>query len=103
MPAELDLESALLSGLPIGAGQVAHCDRCGACLRPNHRVEVLMTIAGTEIDVATTRCRSCARGEIEERTEPPCLLARGRVATSLTADSRSKLVLSGAEVVDRSE
>lgn len=97
------LESALLSGLPIGAGQVAHCDICSTCLRPNHRVEVLVAITGTEIDVATTRCRSCARGELADGTECPCLLARGRVAPALTGGGRSQLILSGAEVVDRSD
>ena len=100
---ERDLESALLSGLPIGAGQVGHCDCCNACLRPNHRVEVLVTIAGTQIDVATTRCAACAREELAEGTERACLLVRGRVAPALTAGGRSQLILSGAEVVDRSD
>ncbi|ELY73211.1 hypothetical protein [Natrinema pallidum] len=99
----LSLEAALLSGLPIGVGQIAHCDCCGACLRPNHRVEVLVTIAGTEIDPATTRCLSCARGSIHSETKRSCLLARGRVAGTVDAAGHSQLILSSASVIDRTE
>ncbi|ELY85055.1 hypothetical protein [Natrinema gari] len=97
------LEDALLSGIPIGVGQLGHCDCCGACLRPNHRVEVLVTIAGTEIDPATTRCLSCARGSIHTKTERSCLLARGRVAGTVDGTGHSQLILSGASVIDRTE
>lgn len=96
MPAQLSTEDALLSGIPIGAGQVAHCDCCGSCLRPNHRVEILVTVCGS-------RCLACARGSLADGTERPCLLAHGRVTPALTAGSRSQLLLSGAEVVDRSD
>lgn len=98
-----DLESALLSGIPIGAGQLAHCDICSTCLRPNHRVEVLVTVTGTEIDVATTRCLACARAEIASETERSCLLARGRVAAAVDGAGRSRLILSGATVIDRTD
>ncbi len=99
----LELEDALLSGIPIGAGQLAHCDVCGACLRPNHRAEVLVTIDGSAIDVATTRCAACSKGELHPQTARPCLLARGRVAASIGPNDRSRLILSGATVVDRTE
>ena len=78
----LELEDALVSGIPIGVGQVGNCDVCGVCLRPNHRVEVLMLIDGSEIDVVTTRCDSCARGQLADQTQRPCWLARGRLAAS---------------------
>ncbi|APX98742.1 hypothetical protein [Natronorubrum daqingense] len=100
---KLETEDALLSGIPIGAGQLAHCDCCNVCLRPNHRVEILVTIVGTQIDVATTRCAVCSQGSLSKETERPCLLARGRVAASVSSSGRSKLILSGASVVDRAE
>lgn len=99
----MDLESALLSGIPIGPGQVGHCDCCGTCLRPNHRVEVLVTITGTEIDVAATRCWLCARDELADATERACLLAHGTVAPAVDGDGRSRLILSGASIADRTE
>lgn len=99
----LELEDALVSGIPIGAGQLAHCDVCGACLRPNHRVEVLVILDGAAIDVATTRCDACAKGQIHPQTARPCWLARGRVAAAIGPRDRSRLLLSGASVIDRTE
>jgi len=100
---KLEIEDALVSGIPIGVGQVGHCDCCNACLRPNHRVEVLMLIDGSEIDVVATRCASCARGELHPETSRPCWLARGKVAASIAGNGRSQLVLSGTSVIDRTE
>ncbi|WP_226043308.1 hypothetical protein [Natrinema sp. DC36] len=100
---KLSLEDALVSGIPIGPGQVGHCDVCGACLRPNHRVEVLVLISGSEIDVTTTRCASCSKGELHPETTRACWLARGRLAGAVSASGRSQLILSGASVIDRVE
>lgn len=97
----LKYEDALVSGIPIGPGQVANCDVCNVCIRPGHRVEVLLTITGTHVSPATTRCRSCARGELHPDTIRPCLLARGRANDATTQSGRSQLVLSGASVIDR--
>lgn len=99
----LTIEEALVTGLPIGPGQVAHCDCCNVCIRPGHRVEVLLTITGTHISPATTRCRSCARGELQPETTRSCLLVRGRANDANSESGRSQLVLSGAEVIDRTE
>lgn len=96
-------EDALVSGLPIGAGRLAHCDVCNTCLRPGHHVELLVTIDGATIDVATARCKLCARGEIRPETRRPCLLARGRVREVVTATDRSYLIVAGASVIDRTE
>lgn len=99
----LRTEDALLSGIPIGAGRLAHCDVCGVCLRPEHRVELLVVIDGTQIDVAVTRCGTCARGSIRPETRRPCLLARGRLLEVCEASGRSHLILSGASVIDRTD
>ncbi len=99
----MQLEDALVSGLPVGAGQLAHCDCCNACLRPNHRAEVLIVIDGANIQPVVTRCLACAREEIHDQTARPCLLARGRLAGSVAGNGRSQLILSGAEVIDRTE
>lgn len=100
---KLELEDALVTGIPIGAGQLAHCDLCGACLRPNHRVEVLVLIHGSQIDVATTRCHACSKGELHPQTQRACWLARGRLAASIGPNDRSQLILSGASVIDRTD
>ncbi|WP_247005166.1 hypothetical protein [Halosolutus gelatinilyticus] len=99
---KITLKDALVSGILIGPGRLAHCDRCLACLRPNHRVEVLVLIDGTEVDVVTTRCASCARGELHSETSRPCWLARGTIAASVDGAGQSRLILSGASVIDRS-
>lgn len=93
----------LLSGVRIAAGQLAYCNQCGFCLRPNHTVEVLVTITGTTISVATTRCAACARGELHDETELPGLLARGRVGTAVDGSVWSQLILTKASVADRNE
>ncbi|WP_276257153.1 hypothetical protein [Halomontanus rarus] len=99
----LGLEDALVSGIPVGVGQICHCDVCGANLRPNDRVEVLVLIDGTEIDVVTTRGECCARGSLEEGTQRPCWLARGTLAASIGPGGHSRLILAGASVIDRAE
>lgn len=96
------LEDALLSGLPIGAGQRADCDICGAELRPNDQVEVVAWLISGDVG-ATARCLECSKGSIIRGTEGATeWLARGRLAPTLTANGRSELVLSGASVVDKS-
>jgi len=99
----LDIADAMATGIPVGPGQVCHCDLCGVCLRPNHRVEVLFVIRGADITPVVTRCTSCARGELHPQTTRPCWLACGRLAASIDATDRSQLILSGAEVIDRTE
>ncbi len=99
----MNLENALASGIPIGVGQRGRCDLCNAELRPNDHVEVLVLIDGADVSVVTTRCASCSRGQIRPETSRPCWLARGRLAASIDANDRSQLILSGAEVIDRTE
>ncbi|WP_337653295.1 hypothetical protein [Halomontanus rarus] len=99
----LGLEDALVSGIPIGVGQRANCDVCGADLRPNDRVEVLVLIDGTEIDVVTTRGMCCARGSLRPETRRPCWLARGTLAASIGPGGHSRVILTGASVIDRTE
>lgn len=100
---KLSIEDALVSGIPIESGQVGHCGVCGACLRPNHYVEVLVLIRGSEIDVATTRCASCSKGELHPETARACWLACGQLAGAVSPSGRSQLILSSASVIDRSE
>lgn len=95
-------EDEFVSGVTIGVGRVAHCDLCNTCLRDGNHVEVLVTIDGTRIDVAVTRCRMCARGRIRPETDRACLLARGRVREVVRGTGRSYLIVSGASVIDRS-
>ncbi len=99
----LEIADAMATGIPVGPGQVAHCDLCGVCLRPNHRVEVLFVIHGADITPVVTRCAHCAKDELHPQTARPCWLARGRLAASIGANDRSQLILSGAEVIDRTE
>ncbi|MFC6720888.1 hypothetical protein ACFQGT_00380 [Natrialbaceae archaeon GCM10025810] len=95
-------EDELVSGLTIAAGQVTHCSICGACLRPNHRIEVLVDCEPERPQVVVRRCRACARGSIRPETRRDCLVARGRVLGVVGPDGHSKLILSSASVIDRS-
>lgn len=97
----LSLEGALLSGVPVGVGQRAHCDRCGADLAPNETVEVLVVVDDAVVEIATLRGSCCARGQLRDETTRPCWLVRGTLAPSLGPGGRSRLILSGAEVIDR--
>ncbi|MFC6716698.1 hypothetical protein ACFQHN_03795 [Natrialbaceae archaeon GCM10025896] len=92
-------DSELVSELTIAAGQISQCDICGTCLRPEHRVEVLVDLEA-EPEVVVQRCRRCARGSVRPETRRVCCVARGRVVGVVGADGRSKLVLPGAAVVD---
>jgi len=98
----LEIADAMATGIPVGPGQVAHCDLCGVCLRPNHRVEVC-SYQRRDIEPVVTRCAHCAKDELHPQTARPCWLARGRLAASIGANDRSQLILSGAEVIDRTE
>jgi len=94
----------LAEWVPIALGQTALCDRCGQTLRPNDRLEALVTATGTlEAEIVARRCEQCSRGEIRDGTERECVLVRGRLAASVDGRDRSRVVLSGADVIDRSE
>lgn len=95
-------EDEFVSNVTIGVGRVAHCDLCNTCLRDGHHVEILVTIDGTRVGIAVTRCKMCARGRIRPETERACLLARGKVCEVVRATGRSYLIVSGASVIDRS-
>lgn len=94
----------LAEWVPVALGQTAHCDRCGQTLRPNDRLEALVISTGTlEAEIVARRCEQCARSAIRDGTERPCVLVRGRLAASVDGRNRSRVVLSGARVVDRNE
>ncbi|MFP8891822.1 hypothetical protein ACLI4U_18930 (plasmid) [Natrialbaceae archaeon A-CW2] len=95
------LETALVSGIPVGIGQAACCDVCGRQLLANAHVELLVTIVGSQIDVADTRGQCCSRGELADGTERPCWLVRGRLSPDVDFRGRSRLVVSGPRVIDR--
>jgi hypothetical protein len=98
----LDLADALASGIPIGVGQRAHCDVFSNELKPNDQVEVLILLDGADVSVVTTRGTCCARGSIRPETERACWLARGRLAAAIDGAGHSRVILSGASVIDRS-
>lgn len=101
----MTLEPAeLAEWVPVALGQTALCDRCGQTLRPNDRLEALVISTGVlEAEIVARRCGECARTEIREGTERPCVLVRGRLAASVDGRDRSRVVLSGARIVDRNE
>lgn len=95
---------ALVEWVPVALGQTALCDRCGQTLRPNDRLEALVTSTGTfDAEIVARRCEQCARGSIREETARPCVLVRGWLAASVDGRNRSRVVLSGATVIDRVE
>jgi len=99
----MNIENALASGIPIGVGQRGRCDLCNAELRPNDTLEVLILLDGADVSVVTSRCASCSRGQIRPETSRACWLTRGRLAASIDGAGHSQLILSGAEVIDRTE
>lgn len=98
----LELKDALVSGIPISAGQVDHCDAYGACLRPNHRIKV------PDVDQRRGDRRGddpmCElRSGIAQIRDGQGVLARqGRIAAAVSA-SGTRSYFSGTEVVDRVE
>ncbi|MFC7216444.1 hypothetical protein ACFQO4_20510 [Saliphagus sp. GCM10025334] len=96
------LETALLSGIPVGIGQRGACDVCNRVLYPNATVELLILVDDGYVSIAATRCDLCSNGELEDGTERPCWLARGTLTPSVDPRGRSRLILAGAKVVDRS-
>lgn len=98
----LAIADAMASGIPVGVGQRAICDVCGAELRPNDQVEVLILLDGVDVSVVTTRGACCARGELADETVRSCWLARGRLAAAIDGAGHSRVILSGASVIDRS-
>jgi|GEM_PF-2228897 len=99
----VDLADAMLSGVSIGPGQAAHCDRCNVTLRPNDRAEVLVLFDGADVSIVTTRCLECARWEIAPETARTCWLAHGELAPGRDQRGRSRVVLTRAVVIDRNE
>ncbi|NUC74958.1 hypothetical protein HTZ84_22090 [Haloterrigena sp. SYSU A558-1] len=94
----------LVEWVPVAIGQRAQCDHCGQTLRPNDRLEALVTATGSfDAELVVCRCECCARGSIRPETARPCVLVRGRLAASVDAGGHSRVVLSGARVVDRRE
>ncbi|ADB63993.1 hypothetical protein Htur_5106 (plasmid) [Haloterrigena turkmenica DSM 5511] len=94
----------LVEWIPVAIGQRAQCDHCGQTLRPNDRLEALVTATGSfDTELVVCRCGRCSKGSLRDGTERPCLLVRGRLAASVDAGGHSRVVLSGAEIVDRSE
>ncbi len=78
----LEIADAMATGIPVGPGQVCHCDLCGVCLRPNHRVEVLFVINGADITPAsrgalTARKTSCTH-RLRDRAGWPVADSRRR-------------------------
>ena len=103
MAQRMELETALLSGVPVGIGQSALCDVCGHEMHPNDNVEIIVLLEGTTIDLVTTRCKSCARGELHRDTRRSCWLATGTLAGSIDSAGHSRIILAGARVKDRTE
>lgn len=99
----LALADALVSGIPIDAGQTTRCDRCGQTLRPNDSVEVLVLLEAGDVEIVAKRCESCDRGKIRDETCRSCWLARGTVVGAVSPTGRSRVIIGGAEVVDRNE
>ncbi|AEH39451.1 hypothetical protein [Halopiger xanaduensis] len=95
--------SEFVNGVSVGVGQRCHCDICSTELAPNDRVEVLVTIGPATVAIATLRGPCCSRGELADGTERACWLVRGRLAASTAPGGHSRLILSSAEVADRTE
>ncbi|QCC57294.1 hypothetical protein [Natrinema thermotolerans] len=93
----------LLEWVPIAAGQRCRCDHCGLELAPNDRLEALVVPDGLDAEVVVRRCRHCARGSIRPETARECVLVAGTLAAAVDGRERSRLVLSGTTVLDRSE
>lgn len=91
----------LLEWVPVATGQRARCDCCSATLRPNDRIEVLVTRTDGDLELVARRCVHCARGRLRTGTRRACWLARGWLAASVDGRGRSRVVLSGASVIDR--
>jgi hypothetical protein len=93
----------LLEWVPVAVGQRLRCDHCGLELKPNDRLEALVTADGLEAEVVVRRCRHCARGSIRPETERECVLVCGALAAAIDGRNRSRVVLSGTAVIDRTE
>ncbi len=94
---------ALLEWVPVACGQRVRCDCCGLELKPNDRLEALVTADGFDVELVARRCQHCARSEIRPETERDCVLVSGVLAASIDGRGRSQVVLSGATVVDRTD
>ncbi len=93
----------LLEWVPVAAGQRLRCDCCGLELAPNDRCEALVVPDGLNAEIVARRCRHCARSTIREGTKRDCVLVTGTLAAAVDGWERSRLVLSGVSVTDRSE
>ncbi|USZ73734.1 hypothetical protein [Natronosalvus halobius] len=87
-------ERAVLEAV-VDAGQSTRCTECGTTLRPNALVECVLLEDGT---LEATRCFGCH----EHAHDGDGWLVEGQLAPSISPSGRSRLVLSGATVVDRS-
>ena len=92
-----------LEWVPVAVGQRTLCDICGLELKPNDRLEALVVPDGDDGDVVVRRCRHCARGSIRDGTARECALVAGTLAAAIDGAGHSRVILSGAEIVDRNE
>jgi len=49
----------LLEWVPVAGGQRVRCDRCGLELKPNDRLEALVTTDGLDCELVARRCQHC--------------------------------------------
>ncbi len=93
----------LLEWVPVAGGQRVRCDRCGLELKPNDRLEALVTTDGLDCELVARRCQHCARSQIRPGTERDCVLVTGTLAAAVDGRGRSQVVLSGVRVLDRTD
>jgi len=92
-----------LEWVSVAVGQRTLCDHCGLELKPNDRLEALVVADGDDGDVAVRRCQHCSRGSIRDGTARTCALVVGTLAAAIDGAGHSRVVLSGAKVIDRTE